>query len=473
MFKSLFIRLMVTYFIIILATLIALSILLSTFFQNYIMTTRTDELIREGDALSPYVELYVLGVIDNKTLVNYFKIIDRFLNTTIWITDELGYIWSSYSSSEIDAEKWKDQKLTVDEFVQVLEGNTIIRVGSFQERFTVPVLTVGMPLKINNKIKGTIFLHSPIREINSTLRDIYVNIWRAAFFSAILSMFLLYFISRRISKPLIQMNMISREIASGNFRRRVKVVTDDEVGQLSVNFNVMADSLEKLEVMRRSFVANVSHELRSPLTSMKGYIQGVLDKTIGLDEQDKYLKIALDETERMNRLINELLDLAQIESGQFSINVAVIDINETIRRILIAHEERINERSMDIEVDFEEEACLVEGDPDRLQQVIINLLDNAIKFNREGGLIYIKTWSHKDSIYVKIMDEGPGMPKEEVVHVWEPFYQIDKSRSQKKDGTGLGLAIVKNIIDEHGQSIWVNSEIGKGTAFIFSLKTAK
>jgi len=235
----------------------------------------------------------------------------------------------------------------------------------------------------------------------------------------------------------------------------------------------MADSLEKLELMRRSFVANVSHELRSPLTSMRGYIQGVLDKTISAGDQDKYLKIALDETERMNRLINELLDLSQIESGQFSMDIKVVDINETIRRVLIAREDRINAGGMDVDVDFEKDVCLVEGDPDRLQQVVINLLDNAIKFNREGGVITLKTWLHKDNVFVKIADQGPGIPKEEAVHIWEPFYQIDKSRSKKKSGTGLGLSIVKKIIEEHGQDIWLNSEEGKGSAFIFSLKAVK
>lgn len=472
-FRSLFIRLMVTYFIIILSALLILGVLLSSFFQSYIMETSTNELIREGNALGKYIELYLVGFIDHRTLVYQYQVIDRFLNTTIWVTDERGYIWSSYNSSELDEVDWENQKVTVDEFVQVLEGNTITRVGRFGESFPVPVLTVGMPLQINGKTRGTIFLHSPIQGINRTLQDTYEGFWRASILSSILSIVLLYFISRRFSKPLTQMNVISREIATGNFKRRVKVKTKDEVGQLAMNFNAMADSLEKLELMRRNFVANVSHELRSPLTSMRGYIQGVLDKTIAQEDQDKYLQIALEETERMNRLINELLDLSQIQSGQFSMKIKVMDINETIRRVLIAREDRINEKGMDVSVDFEKESCLVEGDPDRLQQVVINLLDNAIKFNREGGIISLKTWVHKDNAYVKIADEGIGIPKDEIAHIWEPFYQIDKSRSQKKNGTGLGLSIVKKIIEEHDQNIWLNSEEGKGAAFIFSLKAVK
>lgn len=473
MFRSLFVRQMITYLIIILSALAILGVLLSSFFQNYIKETRTAELIREGQAISQYIEYYLSDMIDTRTLHYQYQIIDRFLGVTIWVTDTRGYIWSSYNSSLLEEVEWENQKLSVDEFVQVLEGNTITRIGRFGESFPVPVLTVGMPLMINDQVGGTIFLHSPIKGINRTLRDTYMSIWRSAIISSVLSAFLLYFITRRITNPLIEMNMISREIATGNFKRRVQVKSKDEVGQLAMNFNAMANSLEKLEQMRRSFVANVSHELKSPLTSMRGYIQGVLDNTISCDEQDKYLSIALEETDRMNRLINDLLDLSQIQMGQFSMEIKTVDINETIRRVLIAWEDRINEKGMDVEVDFDQEVRLVEGDPDRLQQIIINLLDNAIKFNREGGLITLKTWLHKDTVFVKVADQGPGIPEDDVAHIWEPFYQIDKSRSREKGGTGLGLSIVKKIIEDHGQNIWLNSEEGEGSAFIFSLKAVK
>lgn len=453
--------------------MLVLGILLSTFFKSYIMETRKEELIREGSAISQYVGLYLTGLIDTRVLHYQYQIIDRFLGTTIWVTDERGNIWSSHNSTQLEEVDWENQKVSVDEFVQVLDGNTITLEGRFGESFPEPMLTVGMPLKLNNSIRGTIFLHSPIQGLNRTIMNTYNSIWRSAILTSILSLLLSFIISGRFSRPLTEMNVISREIATGNFKRRVKVRTKDEVGQLAVNFNAMADSLEKLESMRRSFVANVSHELRSPLTSMKGYIQGVLDHTIPVEDQDKYLRIALDETERMNRLINELMDLSRIETGQFSIDIKVVDINEIIRRVLISKEDRINDKGMEVEVDFEKDIFMVVGDPDRLQQVIINLLDNAIKFNREGGLLTFKTWLFKDNVYVKIADQGPGIAKDEIPHLWEPFYQIDKSRTRNKEGTGLGLPIVKKIIEAHEQNIWLNSEEGKGSAFIFSLKAVK
>ncbi len=469
MFKSLFSRLVGTYFVIILITIIVLSVLLSTFFEDFIFARRAEELKREATDLNPYVEMYAMGLLDEWHLYNYFRIADRYKNTTIWIVDELGYIWISYSSSDEEMDKWKEQKLTAEEFMQVIKGQTIVKEGKFGERFPVPVLTVGVPFKVNGKIRGAIFLHSPVQEIKGTIQETYKNIWLAAIISGFLSIVLLFFTSRHISKPLIEMNQISREFAKGNFKRRVDINTKDEIGQLALNFNVMADSLENLENMRRSFVANVSHELRSPLTSIMGYIQGVLDNTIPPEQSDKYLSIALDETRRLNKLINELLDLSQIESGQFPLHITTFDINELIRRVLISQEERITHKDIDVVIGFQAQSYHVKGDRDRIQQVLYNLIDNAIKFNPEGGKLIIETWRHGDKIFIKVGDRGPGIAKGEIAHIWDRFYQIDKSRSPKRGGTGLGLSIVKKIVEEHNQEIWVNSEIGEGTAFIFSL----
>lgn len=470
MFKSLFSRLVITYFIIILVTITVLGVILSSFFQDSIFTRRAEELRREATDLNPYIEMYALGVLDEWYLYNYFKIADRYKDTTIWVVDEMGYIWLSYSSSAEETEKWKEQQLTAKEFAQILDGETIIKEGKFGERFPVPVLTVGVPFTIKNNIAGAVFLHSPVQEIEGAIRETYKSIWIAAVISAILSSILLFFTSKFISRPLLEMNQISREFAKGNFKKRVNIKSRDEVGQLALNFNAMADSLENLENMRRSFVANVSHELRSPLTSIRGYIQGVLDRTIPAEKSEQYLSVVLDETNRLNKLINELLDLAQIEAGHFPLTVDKFEINELIRRVLISQEERITVKDIEVAIDFEEEHYYVEADRDRIQQVLYNLIDNAIKFNPDGGTLEIRTWRYEEIVFVKIKDQGPGMAKDEIRHIWDRFYQIDKSRSFQKGGTGLGLSIVKKIIEEHGQDVWVNSKIDEGTEFIFSLK---
>lgn len=474
MFRSLFSRLMITYFIIILITLITLTLLLSGEFQRSILKSTEEELIREANELNRHYQLYDRGWISEEYLEIISDGITYYDNTSIWVVrvvGDIGLIEFEYNSQK--AESVGDiRPFSKEEIITVLKGNITKNTGYFGERFSVPVLTIGVPLKLNGYIRGAIFLHTPLEDIKRSLFEIYTSIWGAALISCGLSVILLYWISRRISNPLTQMSEVSRRIAKGDYSQRVKVNSLDETGQLAASFNAMADSLENLEQMRRNFVANVSHELRSPLTSMRGYIQGILDKTFDSKEQEKYLKIALEETQRLSKLIDELLDLSRIESGQFPLNLSVFDINEQIRRLLIAREESIEQKKINVQVDFEKEQCLVKADLDRIQQVIVNLLDNAIKFNKEEGKLLIKTWKHKDKVYVKIQDQGIGIPKEEIPYIWERFYQVDKSRSGQGRGTGLGLSIVKKILDEHRENIWVNSQLGKGTAFIFSLKAA-
>ena len=471
MFRSLFSRLMVTYFVIMLITLITLGLFLSSALQKYTLKSTEEELIREAKELNRHYELYDKGWVSREYLQLISHGITRYEKTSIWVVrvvGDIGLLHFQYTPQGAD-EEMEVTPFSKDEIINVLKGNMIKNIGKFGERFSVPVLTIGVPLKLDQQIKGAIFFHTPVEEIDLILYRLYGDIWKAVIFSAALSVVLLYWISRRISKPLSHMSEVSREIANGNYSRRVKVSNRDETGQLAISFNAMADSLEKLEDMRRSFVANVSHELRSPLTSMRGYIQGTLDGTFNPKDQKKYLSIALEETQRLNKLINELLDLSQIESGQFPLNYTDFDINEQIRQLLITQEEKINAKEIDIRVDFQEDKCLVKADIDRIQQVIINLLDNAIKFNRHGGLLHIRTWKNRGKVFVRIQDQGPGIPKDEIKNIWERFYQVEKSRSGLERGTGLGLSIVKKIIDEHQQRIWVHSKEGQGTAFIFSL----
>ncbi|NLJ40923.1 MAG: cell wall metabolism sensor histidine kinase WalK [Clostridiales bacterium] len=471
MFRSLFSRLMAAYFIIILITLVIAGLFLSKALQKHIIRTTEEELLREAEELNRHYSLYDKGWVSHDYMKLISEGITRYDNTSIWVVrvvGDIGLLQFQYTPGASNSQEVAP--FTKDEIINVLKGNEIRYIGKFGERFTVPMLTVGLPLKLDQRIKGAIFFHTPVQGINQILYGLYGDIWKAVLFSAVFSAILLYWNSRRISKPLSQMNEVSREIAKGNYNRRIQVKNNDETGQLALSFNAMAESLKNVESMRRTFVANVSHELRSPLTSVKGYIQGILDNTFDPEDQKKYLSIALEETERLNKLINELLDLSQIESGQVALNITSFEINEQIRRLLIAREGKINAKEMEIKIDFENERSLVNADVDRIRQVIINLLDNAIKFNKFGGRIVIKTWENRGKVYVKIQDEGPGIPSEEIAKIWDRFYQIDKSRSAGERGTGLGLSIVKRIIEEHGEKIWVNSTVGEGTIFIFSLQ---
>jgi signal transduction histidine kinase len=287
--------------------------------------------------------------------------------------------------------------------------------------------------------------------------------------SIIISIILVYIFSLRLSRPLKKINSAAKHIANGEFNERLNINSEDEIGELARSFNNMAGALQNLENMRRGFIANVSHELRTPMTSIHGFIEGILDGTIPPQRQKEYLVIVRDEIKRLNRLTTDILDLARIEAGEVSVNPVDFNINELIRRCIIKLESFITEKDINIEAKFEEEVMYVKADIDSIERVIINLLHNAIKFVQPGGKIALSTSRIKSKILVCVEDNGIGIDSNEIDLIWERFYKSDKSRSEEKTGTGLGLAIVRNIINDHRQKIWVESQAGKGTRFYFTL----
>ena len=267
------------------------------------------------------------------------------------------------------------------------------------------------------------------------------------------------------------MNSVVKEISRGNYSKHVLVTSSDEVGQLAQSFNAMADELEKTDTMRKDFIANISHELRTPLTSINGFVQGILDGTIPASEQRRYLEIVLAESQRLSRLTREMLDLSRIESGKYKISKAVFDINELLRRVIITLGDKLEEKEIDFVADFKEERICVAADAGCIEQVCVNLMDNAIKFTDKGKNITVTSEIVGGKARITIADEGKGISKEDLAHIWDRFYTENKSRSGNS-GMGLGLSIVKRLLAEHGEDINVESEPGKGTAFSFELELA-
>lgn len=466
--RSIFNKLMLAYLIIMVIMLIIVSALMSNFLNNYFLEQKKQQLLAEGQHVNQLATQYMLGYIDDERLSFGLDTINRSLDAYIWFVDKTGYIWAE--SSPLD-NSFRGVRLTEDEVSQVLSGKIITKTGRFNDRFSTPMITVGMPIRIGNIIIGAMFMHSPLYEIKKALYGVYRFIWLSALISGSITTILLYWMSRRISQPLIEMSDIAKAMAKGDFSQKATVASRDEVGQLAVSFNKMAEALENLEDMRRSFVSNVSHELKSPLTTIKGFIQGILDGTIPQHEQSQYLTVVLEETERLNKIIKDLLELSRMESAQFCLNVSVFDINELIRRVLAKQERRIEEKGLDVGVEFEGERCMVEGDRDRIEQVLINLIDNAVKFTPEHGRLAVSSRTQGSKAYISVSDNGVGISENDLPHIWDRFYTADKSRAS--GGTGLGLSIVKRIIEQHHQEIWVKSAPDQGTTFTFTMKYVK
>ncbi len=248
------------------------------------------------------------------------------------------------------------------------------------------------------------------------------------------------------------------------------VTIDNAADDLAKAADITADEYVRLEQVRKSFVANASHELRSPLTSVQGFLQAVLDGTASNEDSEKYLKIALSETKRLNALITSMLDLSRLDSGKNPLTLVKFDINDIIREIIPKFEPALIKKAVQLNVDFAGENCYVYADKDKIIQVITNLVDNAVKYSPSYSRIILMTSIHGNKAYVSVRDFGYGISKKDQMLIWDRFYMTDKSRSPvKTKGSGLGLSIVKKIIDEHGEVVWVESSRGAGATFIFTL----
>ena len=273
--------------------------------------------------------------------------------------------------------------------------------------------------------------------------------------------------SYRLVKPLRQMSAAAKSFGDGDFSIRVPVTSNDEIGQLATAFNNMADSLSGSESMNRSFVANVSHELKTPMTTIAGFIDGILDGTIPPERQSHYLHIVSDEVKRLSRLVRTMLNLSRIDNGELKLRPNDFDISETVLSTVLTFEKSIDEKKIDIRGLDTLQPMQVHGDEDLLHQVVYNLVENAVKFTNTEGYISFNVSDSIDRIVVTIENSGSGIQSDELPRVFEKFYKTDKSRSQDKNGMGLGLYLVRTIIKLHGGDISVSSVVNEYTRFSF------
>ncbi len=284
---------------------------------------------------------------------------------------------------------------------------------------------------------------------------------------------LIWLLTKRMVTPLQQMSTAAKRFAVGDFSYRVNIAGNDELSDLGIAFNDMADALDKLESSRRSFVANVSHELKTPMTSIAGFIDGILDGTIPKEKHEYYLKIVSEEVRRLSRLVIAMLNMSKMESGDFEMKPKVYDISDQLVRILLNFEQNIDKKHIQILGLDNLKKRRVYADPDMIYQVIYNLLDNAVKFTNEHGYIGITVTEQADQVQVRIKNSGEGIKSEELPRLFERFYKVDKSRSLDASGAGLGLYIVKMMVEMNGGRIWAQSESKKDAEFIFTLPKAK
>jgi two-component system sensor histidine kinase VanS len=351
-------------------------------------------------------------------------------------------------------------------------------------------LVIITPILSNDTVKGLIFVVSPLQPVGeaaAVIKEYYVYIYAFAILIIVL-LSLLY--SKMISKPLININNAAMRMAELDFSMQCKVSSKDEIGNLATALNFLSEKLDttlkeltaanislsldlekekRLEVMRKDFIAAVSHELKTPLSLIDGYAEGLRDGIAEEEDKDFYLQVIIEESEKMNSLISDMLALATLESGNYKLNETDFYIDELIDNIIKKYSPKFSEKNINLQTNFEENNLIVKGDSFRIEQVIINFLTNALKYTIEDHSIYISGKTVNKEVLIEVENEGDQIPEEDLENIWLKFYKIDRSRNRLLGGTGLGLSISKNILLLHESTYGVlNTE--KGVKFYFTLK---
>ena len=351
---------------------------------------------------------------------------------------------------------------------RVLSGEEVL--GTFHDS-TGPVFTVAVPYVQDDAVLGAVFIHTSAQIIESEYHGLILQIAVGFALSSLVAIAGTAFYARGIVRPLTVITKAAEDMSRGKLATRADVTGVNEVRQLAGAFNVMAEKLEQVEESRKEFVANVSHELRSPVTSIHGFVGGMLDGTIPPEESLRYLQIVHDETDRMKRLIADLLQLSRMDKGVDKLHLTEFDINEIIRRVIIGRMADIESRELNMELEFEQDSCFVCADSDKITQVVHNIVDNALKFVPDKGCLTITTSvMHDNTVAVTIQNDGEPIPENDRKHLFERFYKADKAHTAGK-GTGLGLSICKQIMELHDQSLDV-LPLESGAAFRFTLQQA-
>ena len=349
------------------------------------------------------------------------------------------------------------------------ESGVYSAVGTLGGMLSEPCYIVGAPCRDSSgALSGFVFAASPTDDVTDLMRKVTRSFILILLVALAGDLIISYFISARMTRPLKIMAMASREYAAGNFD--IRVPEDNrcmEINELAVSFNNMARDLAQLDELTRGFIGNVSHEFKTPMTTIGGFVDGMLDGTIPPDQRDKYLRIISEEVQRLSRMVMRMLDAAKIQSGELILNTAPFDFTEMSSQIVLSFEQKINAKKLDVDIDFDDR-LIVNGDRDHIFRAVYNLVDNAVKFIDMGGKLTIRAHEEHGLCAFSIKNTGAGISPEDIPHVFDRFYKTDRSRNLDRTGAGLGLYIVKNIINLHGGDISVRSDGGE-TEFSLTL----
>ena len=480
MFKSLFAKYVTAFMLIILSSFLVIILIISSIIVSYSGNEKTSIMENSAQASATYVEgLFQRSALsDIRSAVNVSReqveemlgvISDNTEDITLLVCDNSGNIVLAVGKNEAEVEDGRRvPKALMDE---VNGGNEISSNEKLRGVFENEHYVCAAPVyNANDALCGTVFVCAETRVLSDLLEVIVKAIIVSILWVLLAALIAVYFITEKITGPLKEISEAAKDFAKGKFDTRVRVRGNDEIARLGAAMNNMAESLDNYDTMRNTFMSNVSHDLRSPMTSIAGFVDGILDGVIPPEKHEYYLRIVSTEIKRLSRLVATLLDISRIQAGDRKFTFAPFDACEMCREIIISFEERINEKRLEVEFECSDDELVVVADRDAIYQIAYNLCDNAVKFAKEGGILRmeIKRLKNKKAL-ISVYNEGQGIEEADLPYVFERFYKSDKSRGLNKNGVGLGLYISKTIVEAHGEAIWVESEFGKDCSFAFTL----
>lgn len=467
--RTLYLKLIMAYLIFGFFGFITVATFTSSMTLEHMKRERADSLYKEALLIS---NSYAADLYNSEvTLESVWRQIDaigHFLEASVWIVNPSGLIVLNS-----DADPSIDNPVTIPDFTPTVTGSSFYTVGNFFGMFDEKMISAFAPITSDYKVKGYVVIHASMAQLQKSC-DLLLNIsYLTLVILFLLSLIILLFFTELVYMPLRKITRATEQYAVGNFRYEFQIDSDDEMGYLGASLAYMASEVAKSEDNQKRLVANISHDFRSPLTSMRGYIEAMLDGTIPPEMHEKYLQVVLNETDRLTKLTNSLLTLNNLNTKGMILDKSIFDINTVIKNTAASFEGTCRSKLIRIELVLTGEKMYVNADMVKIQQVLYNLVDNAIKFSHKNSSIKIETVEKSSKILVSVKDSGIGIPKESIKLIWNRFYKTDLSRGKDKKGTGLGLSITKEIIQAHNENINVISTEGEGTEFIFTLEKSQ
>lgn len=466
MHKRIFLRYFYVCTLIILLTVFVLGTVTSVFFAYRTVREQDENMDKAAHQIASMLENvpmnynFFIGTVMEGSIQTVKETID----CDVLIVDRNGH------TVQTTLEQGKEIHLPADALNTVFGGVEYCGERAFV-RGQGDAYIIGVPVYgMNRQITGGVFVMACQVRIGSALGEILPPFLICGFFVLLVAVVILYFVTKQITRPLYEMAIAARSYSVGDFSRRINVPPEGELGTLASTFNQMAENLHQLELTRREFIADVSHELRTPMTTIGGFIDGILDGIIPPEQEQKYLALVSEEVKRLSRMVDNLLDVAKIQSGEITYKMESFDIVELAYQVMLSMDSRLAEREICLDHHLPSDPVCVIADRDAIYRVVYNLVDNAVKFTEDRGQITIGLHRADGKLFFSVKNTGKGIPEQEVGKIFERFYKTDKSRGENRKGVGLGLYMVKEIIKAHGEDIYVSSKEGYYAEFAFTLK---